>query len=508
MEAWTPNERTIHIPSAPEMAALEDEFLATLWAKDSVRWAADRLGVRLSAAQRQILESVSANKHTAVRACHASGKTFAAAVLMLWWGELNEVGDAFIVTTAPTFAQVRAVLWREAQRLHRHAGLSGKISETQWKIDEELIAFGRKPADYNRAAFQGIHAPKVLAVMDEACGISKPLYEAVETITTNDDCRILAIGNPDEPDSEFASVCAPGSGWYTIKISAFDTPNFTAEDVSEEARQGLVSTGWVAERGRRWGEDSMLYSSKVLAEFPDLSDNTLIPAQKIREAQERFNAVPPEGPIQLGVDVANFGSDETVIVARQGMHAQVVKAYRGNRETGQGDLMGTVGEIVRAAERWQAAGANVDSVGVGAGVLSRLWELQNQGVVAFVPCGVNVGLSAGEEVRDKYYNLRAQLFWGVRELFLGDRIAIDPGDDLLATQLGKLRFFLDSSGRIRIETKESMRARGLPSPDRADALALALVNLPEPVEYVSVPIDDGLGYIRHGDESRGPWGYR
>src|SRR4029453_13809177 len=122
----------------------------------------------------------------------------------------------FVVSTAPTFSQVRAILWRELDQAHRKGGLPGQIHTTEWKVDRRLIGFGRKPADVARdsnitpsTAFQGIHARYVLVVLDEADGVPEELWTAADALITNEDSRIPAIGNPDPPTTTFARCVGP-----------------------------------------------------------------------------------------------------------------------------------------------------------------------------------------------------------------------------------------------------------------------------------------------------------
>jgi hypothetical protein len=112
-------------------------------------------------------------------------------------------------------------------------------------------------------------------IIDEAGGVPKSIFDAVDALATNIDARVVAAGNPDDPASHFATICKPGSGWHVETISAFDTPAYTGEKVTEELLPLLVSPEWVEERKLRWGINSPIYQSKVLGEFPDLSDDTL-----------------------------------------------------------------------------------------------------------------------------------------------------------------------------------------------------------------------------------------
>jgi len=309
--------------SEPELRSLERQLRTELHLADPVAWVTERLGERLWSAQRTIARAVRDHRRVAVRSAQDVGKSRIASRLACWWIDTHPLGEAFVVTTAPSFKQVQAVLWREMRVAHRAGSLAGVMTETDWKISGQLVAFGRKPADYDPDAFQGIHALYVLVILDEACGVPESLWNAAETLTANEGSRFLAIGNPDDPTSSFASVCLPGSGWHTIRIDGYDSPNFTTEPVPDELRGLLLSPTWVEERKRSWGEDSHLFISKVRGEFPEEADDALIPLSWIRAAQARYEELPEdtEASLVLGVDVARYGSAETVIVARRGDRA-------------------------------------------------------------------------------------------------------------------------------------------------------------------------------------------
>jgi hypothetical protein len=120
-------------------------------------------------------------------------------------------GEAFVVTTAPTFPQVKFILWKEIARAHKKGRLPGRTNQVEWWIEGEIVAYGRKPDDLDMAAFQGIHARRVLVVVDEACGVAPAIWNGgAETLITNDESHILAIGNPDDPATYFAQICKPG----------------------------------------------------------------------------------------------------------------------------------------------------------------------------------------------------------------------------------------------------------------------------------------------------------
>jgi hypothetical protein len=147
-------------------------------------------------------------------------------------------------------------------------------------------------------------------------------------------------GTPDDPASHFAVICKPGSGWHVETISAFDTPAYTGEKVPEDLLPLLVSPEWVEERKLRWGVTSPIYQSKVLGEFPDISDDSLILPKWIEAAQKR-TLDRTRRPI-IAADIVRFGEDETVIMRREGGWIRVYRAHH------KADTMVTAGHIAKA----------------------------------------------------------------------------------------------------------------------------------------------------------------
>lgn len=451
-----------------------------------VLWVSTILGEHLWSKQREIIESVRDNRRTAVHSCHSSGKSYLAARVVCWWIASHPLGQARVVTSAPTGKQVKAILWHEIGRAHAKGKLVGRLNQTEWwammpQGNEEMIAFGQKPADMDPTAFQGIHEKYVLVILDEGCGIPKTLYDAADTLLSNEHARILVIGNPDDPATEFGEVCKPGSGWNVIGISAFDTPNFTGEPIPDNIKPLLVSPTWVEEKKRKWGESNPLYIAKVLGKFPQTSTDGLIPVAWIKRAQEKYRQLQEIGqldgglPIELGVDVGG-GGDKSVKALRRG---QVVKVH--SRDSNP-DTMQTLGDVLKVIQDTNAISAKVDKIGIGTGLVNRAEEisrdqskpkeLRNR---ADTIIGVNVGERANDP--DEYVNLRAEGYWELRDRFEEGTIAIDPDDEDLAAQLVDLKFKRGSGGRIQVESKEDIRRRGKPSPDDADAVMLSFLNV-------------------------------
>jgi hypothetical protein len=457
---------------------LEKRTVKNRWARNPTGWTRARLGEFLWSKQTEIANSVVRHRRTAVRSAHDTGKSRVASRIVTWWLDVHPPGTAFAVTTAPTAPQVETILWREIANAHRVGQLSGRItggSIPKWKTEHgEIIAYGRKPADLKSeeaasAAFQGIHARYILVVLDEACGIPPWLWNAVETLATNEFARVLAIGNPDNPQTPFEKCFRPGSGWNKIKISAFDTPAWTGEEVPGGLLYDLISQSWVQSRAKDWGPNSPLYTSKVLAEFPDVTEDTLLSPSLIALGQAldlSYNAI--DKPGRFGLDVARFGDSETACYRNRG--GMIRQEFVHERR----DTMYTAGRAGAAInETYGHSPMMVDVVGVGGGVLDRLKE-QNFPVQPFM---------ANEAPKDpkRFADRRSEMWWKFRMGLENGEIDLPPDgeDDKLIAQLGSLRFEYTNKGKIRIESKEDMIERGFPSPDRGDAAMMSLVEADE-----------------------------
>jgi hypothetical protein len=413
--------------------------------------------------QAEILQAVRDHRRTAVRSGHGVGKSWTAALVACWWLDTHPPGEAFVVSTAPTFSQVRAILWRYIRKHHRAAALPGRVNQTEWLIDEELVGYGRKPADHDESGFQGIHARWVLVVIDEACGVPEQLWIAADALATGPDCRILAIGNPDNPASQFKRVCTPGSSWHQIRISAFDSPNLTGEPIPPAMATALVGREWVEEKRRDWGEDNPLYRSKVEGEFTEDSEWQVVRSSDVaacRIGQDEPPAAADLLPVELG------GGDETVIRERRGRRA-------GREWRAHTDRPEKIAPLIKMAIRETGATrVKVDSIGVGFGVIGELRNDRELRGVQIV--GVNVAEKASKP--DKYANLRAELWWEVGRL-LSERRGWDlsgmANADTTVAQLLEPQWDVDPQGRIRVEKKEEIIKRLGRSPDNADALLLA-----------------------------------
>jgi len=500
------------------------------WAASPETWAKEKLGDTLWSGQRQILRAVRDNRKTAAATCHEIGKSYDAGILTAWWIDIHKHGEAVVVTTAPTAHQVKVVLWKEIARSHSRGNLPGRINPTgcEWKVvvgnKEEIVGMGRKPNDYSPTMFQGIHAPYILVIIDEANGVRGPLHDALDSLMANDDSKLLMIGNPDDPEGEFYEACQPDSGFAVVSIGAFESPNFTGEELPADVKRQLIGHRYVEERRAKWApswywinhegsrvepervgqlapkdgvrvvapeggklEDTHpFWQSKVLGQFPvQSSAGSLIPLTWIWAAQER--TLPAVGPNELGLDVgASEDGDPSCCGHRHGPVFRILYEER------QPDTMMTTGKLLQhlADKRYGATLAKVDYIGVGRGVVDRARE-QNKPVypiqvgekstiISCLKChhewdqalvdpneeAKHCLICHSDVLQKVFANLLAQLWWMVRGLFESGQIDIDPEDKELAAELLTIHWSPNSKGQTEINYSKG------PSPNRADALLM------------------------------------
>lgn len=453
---------------------------------DPVWWVKNVLGVVPWEKQCEILNAIRNHSRVAVRSCHGVGKSFIAGNAILWF--LYNFPWSIVLSTAPTWRQVEKLVWREVRAGYKRARvpLGGRILPKSPEIQivqDEWYAIGLSTNDPDR--FQGFHEKYILVVVDEAAGVPEDIFEAIEGVLTSEHARLLLLGNPTSLSGTFYNAFR-GPGWHTIAISAFDTPNFTAFGITEEdiangtweakitgplPNPKLITPAWAADKYLRWGPESPAYQARVKGQFPTEADDTLIPLAWIEAAMEREW---PDGmePVELGVDVARFGSDKTVIATRHGLKVLPLKVFA------KQNTMETVGHVIIEFREQQAKLIKVDDIGVGGGVVDRLAE---QG---FPVIGIDVAEAASNPQR--FANRRSELWWMMRELLNPDSrvnpcpISLPKDDELLADLCG-IKYKITSKGQIKVEEKEETKKRLGRSPDRGDAVVLAFALDRKPV---------------------------
>lgn len=531
---------------------LDKRALNESYFNDPVLWAKDRLNVDLYWKQREITESLVNNHKTAVKAGHGVGKSFWAALMVCWWVDTRPIQRVFAATTAPSADQVAGILWREIRKAHQLSHklyaeylrrkklgqsttglpdhpLPGYITqENKWKDDlGNTIAQGRKPPD-NKAedAFQGFHDGHVLAIGDEACGLNESMIDGLDNITTNDNSRVVLIGNPTNPMSYFGKIFKDDTGtWSLHTISVMDSPNFhggglcdchlgepLGMNMGPEALENLTNQGYVDRKAKDYGADSPRYMSRVLGEFAYDAGNTLFSEFDLAQARNAMVFPFLEEPyVVLGVDIARMGQDSTYVYRYDRGYVQATHPLT-NEPLGKDAVddggqpllggrlrhvehwkdapfvsrVGPDGKVVRGtAERINdialavgAAEVRIDASGMGMGVIDPLFVMAKGRYLIIEMYG-----SGPTPDKRAYHNNRAFRLSEMRRMCFQGLIDIDPEDETLIDELGGIQYgFSITTQGMLIESKESMKKRGVSSPDAADAAWYACADLTEEIE--------------------------
>lgn len=514
---------------AAQLAAdlLEKRSLAKSYLNDPVGWATQYLGVQLWRGQREILESIRDNQGTAVAAAHGVGKTWVAAVAVAWWVDVHPPAETFVASTAPTVDQV-GLLWDDIRKVHGLAQqrfedgiidhpLPGYITgDNKWKLpDGSLLGQGRKPADRSSdVAFQGRHADYLLAIGDEAVGLSEGFLNALGVIATGEYNRQLLLANPTDPASSMASLwtksgtLAEESVWNLIKISLFDAPTFTPDpdfDITKAVGiSGQRYLNWAYEQygvepkenpdDYDRGSTDPRFVARVLGEWAFDSGNTVFTEEEISKAQRTYVLEDTSLPSDFGVDIARMGSDSSVIyqafegdvwetdpetnkpvkvTGKRGLKIRKLASWH------KAPLVGGTPENPGSAERVhgyaQGEGVRavkVDASGIGSGVIDGLFTLNDGRYVV-----VEVFGSAAPRDKRAYINMRAEQYFELKRRMAAGEIDLDPKDEVLLDELRGVIFEHSERGPIKIESKDSMKKRNKKSPDNADALWYAALDV-------------------------------
>lgn len=477
------------------------------------------IGETLWSKQKEILQSLQDNKRTAVPACHAPGKTHLAARAISWWMSVHPPGTAIAISTAPTFRQVRNIMWANLRRVHIMHDLPGEILTNQWKMDGTVVAYGFAAKATDESAIQGIHAPHLLIVVDEAGGISDTIGKSMESLMTGGHTRMLALGNPPTEDEQswFERICE-SPNWNVVRIPADATPNFTGENAgickscppiveAHNVALHLVDKAWVDDVISEFGEDSPFVEARVHARFPKSGVGKVIPYGWIERAEQNEEYLESD-VIKLGADIASDGGDEFAIGWIDGYVASIVHKSSGAANANAVDVAAVIwGYAIKAVDTHKErkvknkVRVKIDKIGVGWGVVSILEKwVKERKMGAFIEI-VGVNVAERPQDVDKFKNQRAEMWWNGRTLMQPNKVLDEDGKEVevqdirlnvdrqVMAQLSGPKYKNDSAGRISIESKVDMKKRGVRSPDQAEAILLGFY---EPKSIITLVAPTGV----------------
>jgi hypothetical protein len=399
-----------------------------------------------------------------MREAVASGRGIGKSALVSWlehWMLSTRIG-ATVIVSANSESQLRSVTWAEITKWlsmsinsHWFEVSATRVMPAKWLtelVERDLKkgtrywgVEGRLWSAENPDAYAGVHNyDGVMVIFDEASGIDDSIWSVTSGFfTENTPHRFwMAFSNPRRNSGYFYEA-------FHSKREFWKNRNIDARQV--EGTDKNVYEQIIDE----YGSDSVQAHVEVYGMFPNASDDQFISVNVVDEAMQREKYKDNTAPIIIGVDPARFGSDSTVIAVRQGRDVIAIKRHKGD------DTMETVGRVIEAIEEYQPALVNIDEGGLGAGVVDRLKEQR------YKIKGVNFGNKAKNGMM--YGNKRAEMWGDMREWL---KSAAIPTDRYLKSDLISPMMKPDSKGSIFLESKKDMRARGLSSPDAADAIAL------------------------------------
>ena len=424
--------------------------------------------------------------------------SFLVALLVCWWVD-TRYPDCFVASTAPSQAQIGAIVWREVERVrtsiakryrdglidHQLPGYITRGQYPEWKDDNGIpIGFGRKPPDSSQSgdSFQGIHAVGgVLAIGDEAVGLTEELIDALGNISTTKNSRRVLICNPTNPASHVAKLFKNKTdNWAFHTISVLDSPNFTDERyvTPPDVLEALADETFVASKRAEYGEGSPRWVSRIEGNFAWDQGDTLFKPEDLTKAYDA--ELPPSDDLpRLGVDVARSKDGDT----------NTIYEYRGGElkfvdEWNEANAMNTARKVHQVAMERGVSEVRIDGTGMGGPIADAIFEMSEGKYEVIEILG-----SDPSPDKHRWYNFRAWSFWLFQDRMSKGEIHIDVEDSQLADELLGMEKKERVAGHnsLLLESKKDMRKRGVSSPNRADAANYAQVDLAWVVDNENAP---------------------
>ena len=450
------------------------------YAEHPVEFVEDIIGVKPDERQAAILRSVASNPMTSVRSGHGVGKSAVEAWVVIWF--LSTRPFPKIPCTAPTQHQLFDILWAEISKWLRNSpALAKEIVWTKEKVyirgfPEEWFAVARTATKPD--ALQGFHADDVLYIIDEASGVKDEIFEPVLGSLSTAGARLLMCGNPTQKSGFFYES-------HTKNRASYSTFHIDGRD------SGRVSQDFVKKIVDMYGEDSDVFRVRVAGEFPINEDDVFIQLPLVEKSiMTEFSERKTPDSIRIGCDVARFGDDKTVIGSKIDEKVTLDKKRRGQ------DTMKTADDIVllyydllkRYPGYKDPVTIAVDDGGVGGGVVDRLRQMQRNNPKDLSQMNV-VPVKFGQRIKHKYYHDSTTYMMATVKALLsphdedGNPKPVElilPDDDDLVAQLSGRKYRLTENSKIKVESRDEMKKRELPSPDEADCVLLLCVPIKEP----------------------------
>lgn len=411
--------------------------------------------------------------------------------VILWFALTRDAAgvDWKVATTAGSWHQISRFLWPEihkwVQRVRWDQVRAGRRPTEHEELNLRLRGHPFSPsqlmnlnlrlnhgaafasASANSALIEGAHADSLLFIFDEAKAIPAATFDACEgALNGTGEAFAMALSTPGAPNGRFYDIQSRKPGyedWHARHVT-----------LDQAIEAGQISAEWAEQRRRQWGENSAIYQNRVRGEFYASDEDSVIPLAWAEAAVARWHEWEAAGkpdtgrPRTVGVDVARFGTDKTVLAVRDGPVITELRRY--TRE----DTMQTTGRVKGVLDADTSRTAVVDVIGIGAGVVDRLRE-QRALVVAF---NASRASKAKDHTRELgFFNRRSEAWWHLREA-LDPSASPDiclPDDEMLLGDLSTPKWEVRSGGKILVESTDDIRERIGRSPDDGTAVVQAFV---------------------------------
>ncbi len=432
--------------------------------------------------QASILRNIPRGRDHAVRSGHKTGKSMIGGVLA-WWGFCLHPGATAIIT-APTGRQVEEVVWVEVVKIYescrrRGIDLGGRVYEQPSKgvrgsQGRRIFGFSAENAD----AFSGPSAPWAIFIVDEAAGVANEINEAIEGARAGGAIKV-AMGNPTSTSGHFFDAFHELSDVYaTYHLNSERSPVVRGvRDIPGVARPEYI------ERMRRLyrpHQTNPTYAVRVRGDFPAQGSHAVVGLALVDAGRARWTSTPPDreaaNRLEVGLDCARFGDDANALAPRRGRWIGEVRTESGMDSIqvagwAKRTILGlrTHAEVSGLAKKPRV---KVDVIGIGAGVYDQLRAI-SRGELEVVPVNSAEAAHGGED-EERYVNVRAQMHFAGAE-WIADEGMLPPDAELRAELLAPTYDF-DGRGKHRVEPKDAIKERLGRSPDKADAVHLAIFN--------------------------------
>lgn len=436
-----------------------------LYQKNPVLFAEEVCSFHPDEWQRNVLMDIAGYTKVSVRSGHGVGKTGVEAVVLLWF--LSCFRFPKVIATAPTRQQLNDILWSEVEKWRSKSPLLQELL-TWTKTYVYMKGYEKRWFAVAKTAsepesMQGFHEENMLIIVDEASGVEDAIMEAILATLSGKNNKLLMCANPTRTTGTFYDSHNRDRGMYKChRVSSLDSARTNKENIASFIR--------------KYGEHSNVVKVRVYGDFPAQEDDVFLPLPLIE--QSVINELDTEKiyKITMGVDVARYGDDETIIATNVGGIIDIPIVRHGQ------SLMTTVGDIVMQYKRLikeypnykGVITVNIDDTGLGGGVTDRLEEVKEEERLRrleIVP--VNFGSKPPQDGSEDRYQDISTYMWATLKTLMENREVRIVNDEELVAQLSVRKYSITSTGKIMLESKKAMKDRGIKSPDRGDAVVLS-----------------------------------